>query len=150
MPQSLSKVFVHINFSTKHRKNQIDNAIKEELFSYLSGICKNLDCLPIAVGGHRNHVHILCILSKKITQVDLLQQLKHGSSIWVKTRGNQYKDFYWQDGYANFSVSPREVDNVASYIRQQEQHHRKISFEDELLELLREHNIDFDQDHLWG
>jgi putative transposase len=148
MPQSLSNVFVHITFSTKYRENLIDDSIKEKLFGYLGGTCKGLDCLPISVGGHLNHVHVLSILSKKITQVDFLMELKKSSSKWIKTQGREYSNFYWQDGYSIFSVSPNEIDNVARYIRNQEEHHGHRTFEEELLALLRLHNIDFDEKYL--
>ena len=150
MPQSLTNVFVHITFSTKYRKKLIDESIKDQLFNYLGGICKGQNCLPISVGGHQNHVHILCILSKMITQADLLMELKKSSSKWIKTQGHKYSNFYWQDGYAIFSVSPKGVDNVANYIRNQEEHHSNITIEEELLKLLRSYNIDFNEKYLWG
>ena len=74
MAQSLSKVYVHITFSTKNRQNLIDEGIEKYLFEYLGGICKGLDCNPVQVGGYKNHVHILCLLSKKITQIKLLEE----------------------------------------------------------------------------
>ena len=106
MPQSLSKVYTHIIFSTKHRKNLIDDQIENDLYNYIGGICKDLECNPIQVGGHKNHIHLLCLLSRKIAQMTLVQQTKQGTSIWVKTIDDRYADFYWQDGYGVFSVSP--------------------------------------------
>jgi len=110
MGQSLSKVYVHIVFSTKHRAHLIDKQIENKLYAYLGGICKGLECNPVQVGGHRNHVHILCLLSKKIAQMKLLEEVKKQSSKWMKTNGPDYADFYWQDGYAIFSVNPSEID----------------------------------------
>ncbi len=86
MPQSLSKVYVHLIFSTKHRQNRIDDTIKESLFEYLGGICRGLECNPIRVGGYKNHIHILCLLSRKITQMKLVEELKVESSKWIKTK----------------------------------------------------------------
>ena len=80
MAQSLSKVYVHITFSTKHRKNLITESIEKSLFDYIGGICKGLECNPIKVGAYQNHVHILCMLSKKITQIRLLEEVKKRSS----------------------------------------------------------------------
>ena len=102
MSQSLSKVYVHIVFSTKNHQNLIDDTIESSLYEYLGGICKGLECYPVQVGGDKNHVHVLCLLSKKITQMKFLEELKKKSSSWVKTKGDKYKNFYWQDGYGIF------------------------------------------------
>ena len=91
MSQSLAKVYVHIIFSTKHREKLITVSIKEELFSYIGGICKELECDPIIVGGHQDHIHILCVLSKKIALMKLIQEAKQSSSKWIKTKGNEFK-----------------------------------------------------------
>ncbi|HYQ55790.1 MAG TPA: transposase [Draconibacterium sp.] len=85
MPQSLSKVYTHITFSTKNRQNLIDTEIEQRLFNYLGGICKGLDCSPVQVGGFKNHVHILCALARGTTQSILLEKLKKESSKWIKT-----------------------------------------------------------------
>ena len=106
MPQSLSKVYVHITFSTKHRKYLIDDTINTSLFSFLGAVCKTLECNPVKIGGYYDHVHILCLISRKITQMKLIQELKRLSSKWVKTNGQKYSTFYWQDGYGIFSVNP--------------------------------------------
>ena len=94
MPQSLSKVYVHITFSTKYRQNLIDDNISERLYEYLGGICKGLECNPIKVGGHKDHVHILCLLSRKVAQMKLLEEVKKRSSKWVKTIDDKYNNFY--------------------------------------------------------
>jgi REP element-mobilizing transposase RayT len=83
MPQSLSKVYVHIIFSTKNRQNLIDDGIENSLYEYLGGICKGLECNPVKVGGHRNHVHLLCLLSRKVSQMRLLEEVKKQSSIFT-------------------------------------------------------------------
>jgi putative transposase len=149
MPQSLSKVYVHITFSTKGRRKIIDDSIKKELFEYLGGICKGLDCNPLQVGGFNDHVHILCLLSRRISQSNLLEEVKKQSSKWMKTKGNQYADFYWQEGFGIFSVNPSETDTVVSYIKNQEFHHSKFSFQDELRAFLNKYKIDFDERYLW-
>ncbi len=98
MPQSLSKVYVHITFSTKNREKLIDDTIAPKLYEYLGGVCKGLECYPVQIGGYKDHVHILCILSKKIAQIKLLEEVKKQSSKWIKTKGMAYSNFYWQDG----------------------------------------------------
>ena len=80
MPQSLSKVYVHITFSTKNRQYLIDDNIETSLYEYLGGICRGLECNPVKVGGHKNHVHVLCLLSRKVAQMKLLEELKKQSS----------------------------------------------------------------------
>lgn len=149
MPQSLSKVYVHITFSTKNRRCLIDDTIKNSLFEYLGGICKGLECNPLKVGGYQNHIHVLCLLSRKIAQMTLLEELKKQSSKWIKTKGQQYSDFYWQGGYGIFSVNPAETDVVVNYIINQEEHHRKMSFEDEYRAFLKKYKIEYDEQYVW-
>jgi len=149
MPQSLSKVYTHIIFSTKHRKTLIDDQIENNLYNYIGGICKDLECNPVQIGGHKNHIHLLCLLSRKIAQMRLVQEIKQGSSKWVKTLGERYSDFYWQDGYGVFSVSPKRVDTVIEYIKHQHVHHQKMSFKDEYRKFLKHYGIDFDERYVW-
>ena len=150
MGQSLSKVYVHITFSTKNRHPFIDENVKKELFEYIGGVCKGLECNPVRVGGHKDHIHILCTLSKKISQMKLLEEVKKQSSKWIKSKGKQYHDFYWQDGYGIFSVNPSETDVVTQYIDNQDKHHTEKSFKDELRSFLRKYNIDFDEKYIWN
>ncbi len=149
MPQALSKVYTHIIFSTKHHKNLIDKTIEPDLFNYLGGICKGLECDPVQIGGHADHVHILCVLSKKMTQITLLQELKQRSSKWVKTKGENYSNFYWQNGYGIFSVNPSQLDVVATYIQNQRQHHQRLGFKDEFRRFLKKYNVDYDERYVW-
>ncbi len=95
MPQSLVQNYIDITFSTKNRQPFIDKNISAELYSYLGGICKNLECNPIKVGGHKDHVHIICLLSRKIALMKLIEEHKSHSSKWIKTKGDNYKNFYW-------------------------------------------------------
>ncbi len=149
MPQSLSKVYVHITFSTKNREKLIDEEIENRLFEYLGGICKGLECNPVKIGGFINHVHILCTLSRKITQSELLEKIKKESSKWIKTIDEKYKRFYWQRGYGIFSVNPSEIDIVIEYIKNQKEHHKTKSFQDEYRAFLIKYNVDFDERYVW-
>jgi len=149
MPQSLSKVYVHITFSTKNRQFLIDDHIETSLFEYLGGICKGMECNPIKVGGYRDHVHVLCLLSRKVAQMKLLEELKKQSSKWIKTKGESYSNFYWQDGYGIFSVNPKEIDIVVKYIDNQKDHHKKTGFQDELRAFLIQYKMEFDEKYLW-
>ncbi|GHT57981.1 transposase [Bacteroidia bacterium] len=149
MPQSLSKVYVHLTFSTKGRYPFIDDQIEERLWEYLGGICKGLGCNPLQVGGYHDHVHILCLLSKKITQINLLEEVKKQSSKWIKTIDDKYAKFYWQDGYGIFSVNPSEIEIVIDYVKNQEKHHQKRTFQDEFLAFLKKYEIEYDEKYLW-
>ena len=149
MPQSLSKVYVHIVFSTKHRYPFIDDKIKERLWDYLGGICRGMECTPVQVGGHKDHVHILCLLSRKITQAKLIEEIKRQSSRWIKTIDHHYSNFYWQDGYGIFSVNYQRVDLIVNYIKGQEAHHSRRAFKQEFISFLNLHQIDYDERYLW-
>jgi putative transposase len=127
----------------------IDDAIENELYAYLGGICNNLECQVLKVGGYTNHIHILCLLSKKITLAKLLAEVKANSSRWMKTKGEKYQNFYWQDGYGAFSVRQSEVQVVSNYIANQKEHHNKRSFKDEYRDILKEHGLEFDEKYVW-
>lgn len=149
MAQSLSKVYVHITFSTKKRYPFIDGNIEKELWAYIGGICKALECNPVRIGGYYDHVHICCLLSRKITQMKLLEEIKKESSKWVKNKGRQYNNFYWQDGYGIFSVNPYEIEKVVNYIDNQRKHHTKRTFENELVAFLKKYKVEYDERYLW-
>ncbi|MFN4086885.1 MAG: IS200/IS605 family transposase [Spirosomataceae bacterium] len=149
MPQSLVYNYIHIVFSTKYRYPFIDREIEEELFSYIGSICKNMGFSPLQVGGYRDHIHILCRMSKDVTLVKFLQQVKSKSSIWMKTKGMKYQHFYWQRGYGCFSVNPKDIDVVIRYIERQALHHAKRSFQEEYLIILNKYKIPYDLKYLW-
>ena len=149
MSQSLTNISIHIIFSTKQRQPIIDEAIEDQLFNYLGGVCRELECQPIQVGGYLDHVHILTGLSKKITVVELLREVKQNSSKWIKTKGDRYACFYWQDGYAAYSVDTTQLDKVVNYIQNQKQHHQKDSFQDECRALFKKYKIEYDERYVW-
>jgi putative transposase len=149
MGQSLVKNYVHITFSTKNRVPLISEEIEKELYSYIGGICKNLECYPIKVGGFYDHVHILTSLSKKIALMVLLEKVKANSSKWIKTKSDSLKKFYWQNGYGAFSVNPYEIDKVISYIENQKEHHRKKTFQDEYRAILKKYNVEYEEKYIW-
>ncbi len=149
MPQSLVFNYTHIIFSTKNRYPFIDEQIKDELFKYLGGTCRELECKPIIVGGFKNHVHILTLLSQKIALMKLIEKLKSHSSKWIKSKGKNYEHFYWQRGYAAFSVNPSKIDVVRAYILKQDEHHQTTEFQTEYLNFLRNYNIPHDERYMW-
>ncbi len=149
MPQSLSKVYTHITFSTKSRLSLITPDVRARLWEYLGGICKSLECNPIRVGGYFDHVHILCLLSRKVTQSTLVEELKKSSSRWMKLQGSQFSKFYWQEGYGIFSVNPTEIPVVVEYIKNQEKHHETRSFQDEFRLFLKKYGVEYDEKYVW-
>lgn len=149
MSQSLVQNYLHITFSTKYRLPLIQPSIANELYAYIGGICKEFECHPIEIGGFVDHVHILCMLSKKVALMDLLRLIKCNSSKWIKSFGEKYDGFYWQDGYAAFSVNHKDVKAVADYIQNQEQHHKTQDFQNELRYFLNRYQIKYDERYVW-
>jgi len=148
--QSLNRVFVHITFSTKNRLPFIDESIKGELWAYIGGVCNALECKSIRIGGFNDHIHVCCLLSKKMTQIKLLEEIKKESSKWIKTKGERYQQFYWQDGYGIFSVNPSEIQVVVDYINDQAEHHKKRTFQEEFLAFLNKYGVEYDERYLWS
>ncbi|MGQ0635765.1 MAG: IS200/IS605 family transposase [Planctomycetaceae bacterium] len=150
MPQSFAQIYLHVVFSTKGRTPYLqDRAIRDELHRYLGGTCNNLGCPVLRVGGVADHVHILCLLGRTITISDLVKELKRDSSQWLKTKGPALAEFYWQNGYGAFSVSPSHVEDVREYIAKQEEHHRVTTFQDEFRRLLKKYGVEWDERYVW-
>jgi REP element-mobilizing transposase RayT len=150
MPQSLSAVYVHLVFSTKNRVPFLrDLDIRQATFAYLSGTSKKLDCPTITIGGMPDHVHVLARLGRTISQADWVKEVKRVTNGWLKKPRHQLLEFEWQSGYAAFSVSQSNLARVRKYISEQETHHSKFGFQDELRTLLRKHQIDFDEKYVW-
>jgi putative transposase len=148
MSQSFVKFYSHIVFHTKNNINSIREEIEDELYSYIGGILKSYKSLPIQIGGTSDHLHILCTLPKTISLADLVEQVKKSSSKWIKSKGLEYTNFYWQDGYGGFSVSNSQLDVVINYIRNQKTHHHKFKFIDEYKRLLDEYGIAYEDRYL--
>lgn len=127
----------------------IGEDVEHELYAYLGGICNRLECNTVKVGGYTDHIHILCLLSKKLPLMKLVEEVKSHSSKWIKTKGEAYLNFYWQNGYGAFSVNPAEVDVVVKYIANQKEHHRKRSFQDEYRAILKKYAVEYDERYVW-
>jgi putative transposase len=143
MGQSLSKLYVHIVFHTKNAYVLIRNDDKARLYAYIGSIIKDNGSIPISINGSKDHIHILCVMSKNINLALLTEEIKRHSSRWIKTLDTFYSKFAWQGGYAGFSVSPSLIDKTKKYIENQEEHHKKVTFEDELILFLKEYGISF-------
>ncbi len=150
MPQSLAKIHVHIVFSTKDRRGFLQGAdIRKEMHAYLASTLKAYDSPARIIGGTADHVHILCDLSRTQTLAKVIGETKRNSSKWIKTKGNQFTAFQWQNGYGAFSVSVSKVPQVVEYIESQDAHHRTRTFQDEFRAFLTMHGIEFDERYVW-
>ncbi len=150
MPQSLVQIYVHFVYSTKHRKPFFnDNEFRDRTHRYLAGICRNLKCPGLIVGGVEDHVHILCRFGTNIEVADLIRDLKRDSSKWVKSEQPRLAEFHWQRGYGAFSVSPAHIDALKEYIAEQEAHHRHETFQDEFRRVCRKYGVEIDERYVW-
>lgn len=150
MPQSLSKIIVHTIFSTKDRRPLLrDKPLREELHRYFGGILANHDCQPLIIGGVEDHVHILSTLARTCQAAEMVKEIKRGSSLWLKTKSPDLNDFAWQSGYGIFSIGYSQIEAVRKYIGGQEEHHRKVSFQDEFREFLKRYEVEFDERYVW-
>lgn len=148
MGSTYTNLFYHIIFSTKHRQPLISSVLREELYKYIGGIVRGEGGLLIEIGGVADHLHLVLKLRANISVADMLRRIKANSSKWINEREDQKTKFQWQDGYGAFSVSKSQLDVVVHYIRNQEEHHRKKTFKEELVEFLKKQKIEFKEEYL--
>lgn len=150
MPQSLGQILVHLVFSTKNRHPWLKAALRPGLYAYMAGTVRELErCECYRVGGVEDHVHLAIRLSRTITMADLVQKVKTSSSRWVKEQDTALADFAWQKGYAAVSADYSRLPGLLAYIDGQEEHHRKVGFQEEYRSFLTEYGIDFDERYVW-
>ncbi|MCL2117854.1 MAG: IS200/IS605 family transposase [Planctomycetaceae bacterium] len=150
MSQSFAKFIAHVVYSTKNREPILAEPIRQDLYNYTAGILNTVDCMTLGIGGTSDHVHVLVQMSRTMTLAKMVEEMKRGTSRWIKTRGTNFQWFSWQGGYGAFSVSESQLTLVKQYIANQEEHHRKKTFQDEFRTLLKKHNIAFDEKYIWG
>jgi REP-associated tyrosine transposase len=139
----------HCVFSTKERRPLITPSLQERLWPYLGGIAREHKMTAIEIGGVADHVHMLLSLPSSMAIAKGLQLIKGGSSKWVHDTFPEHRLFGWQVKYGSFSVSVSQLDKITEYIRNQTEHHKKMSFKDEFIALLRKHRIQYDERYLW-
>ena len=151
MSQSVAKVALHLVFSTKHRTPWLKSAeLQDDLYAYMATILRdNVDSPAIIIGGVEDHVHILCLLSRKFAIMNLIEEAKTETSKWLKKQSPELSNFAWQGGYGAFSVSESNIPQVKKYIANQEQHHKTKTFQDEFRELCKRHGIELDERYAW-
>ena len=147
MAQTLTKVYIHVVFSTKNRDDLIAPEFEKELFAYIGGVLRKHNSVLIAANGTENHGHLLISQSKNISLSDLLRELKKASSLWIKTKNSVFKNFQWQAGFGAFSIGQSQIETVMNYIAGQKEHHRTELFEDEYRKFLQKYEVDFDEQY---
>ena len=152
MPQSVAKVAIHIVFSTKHRKPWMRTPeLQQELFAYMAAILKRqVDSPALMVGGVEDHVHALCLLSRKFPIMKVIEKAKTETSKWIKKQPLVASNFAWQGGYGAFSVSESNIPQVKKYIQDQAIHHQRMSFQDEFRQLCERHGVKLDEQYAWN
>ena len=149
MSSTLTNLLFHIVFSTKKRAPLITSSVRGDLYRYMGGITRGEGGHLLEVGGIPDHVHLLVRFSPSVSVSEMLKRIKCKSSGWInRSRGLDVR-FSWQAGYGGFSVSRSQVESVRRYIRNQEAHHRKSSFKQELVELLEKHGVEYDERYLF-
>jgi REP element-mobilizing transposase RayT len=149
MPQSLAKNLIHLVFSTKNRERLITDSVRSDLHAYMATVLKNMDCPAILINSVDDHVHLLFLLHRTVALSTAVGDLKATSSKWIKTQSPEFRNFSWQAGFGAFSVSQSNVPSVRRYIENQAEHHRKVSFQDELRSFLEKHDVAYDERYLW-
>ena len=149
MAQTFVSLLVHVIYSTKNREPFISPSIEPELFAYMGGILKNQNSRLLDAGGTADHVHLLISQSKNVSLSSLMKDLKKDSSFWIKTKGRQFDNFHWQDGYGAFSIGHSQIAALKKYISQQKEHHRKRTFQEELMAFFDEYGMEYDVRYLW-
>jgi putative transposase len=147
MAQSLSKVYIHGVFSTKKGGPLITDAIRKDLHSYVIGTLSSSGSFVNEIYANSDHIHVLCTLPRTITIAELISKIKTSSTKWIKIQG--ISNFSWQGGYGTFSVSSSKVKVVERYIQNQQQHHKKMSYKDEMRKFFNEYAIDFNEQYVW-
>ncbi len=149
MAQSLSVNLIHLIYSTKHREARLADAIRPHLFAYQAGIFKAHDSPSITIGGTEDHVHALFVLSKTLALCDLIEEVKKGSSKWLKTQGAAFSGLHWQSGFGAFSLSQSHVARARRYIDGQVEHHRTVTFQEEFRLFLKRYRVEYDEKYVW-
>jgi len=147
---SYRQILYHIVFCTYDRKNTIPLAHQEELYKYIWGVITNRKCVLYRINGMENHIHILSDLHPTVALSDFIKEIKTASNAWMKSTGNYPKFTSWAEGYCALTYSYNDKNRIVNYIKNQKEHHKKFSFEDEYRELLREHGIEWDEKYIFS
>ncbi|MDG5816384.1 transposase [Chitinispirillales bacterium ANBcel5] len=147
MPQSLSRILLHLVFSTKNRTPLINDDLQPRLYAYITAILSNLKCPSLQTGGAADHVHILCCHSRTVALCDLMEEVKKSTSKWMKNVGVPI--FSWQSGYGAFSIGESQIEKLIRYIQIQKEHHKVVTFQQEYRKFLELYKIEYDEKYVW-
>ena len=149
MAQTFTSLLVHVIFSTKGRTPSLDDELRPRLFAYMGGIIRELGGVPLIVNGVADHLHELLSLPPTVALADMMRTQKANSSKWVHEQWPRREAFAWQAGYGAFSVSQSNLEAVRTYIANQEEHHQRVTFQEEFLAFLKRHGIAYDERYIW-
>ena len=149
MPHSFTSALFHCVFSTKERRPTIDDALRERLIPYMGGIAREIRAPALSIGGVQDHVHLLLSLPSSMDVATAMRLVKTNSSKWIHDTFPKHRSFAWQTGYGAFSIGVSQVDETRAYIENQQEHHRKRSFQEEFVAFLVRHGIEYDEKYLW-
>lgn len=149
MGSTLSNLAYHIIFSTKDREPTIVPEIRDELYRYVGGIIKAEGGGLLQMGGMPDHIHMVVKLKPVHSLSEMMQKVKGGSSKWVNKQNRFAHKFVWQEGYGAFTVSESQMPVVLRYVREQENHHRKLSFKEEFIRILEHHGVEYNERYIW-
>ena len=149
MGHTYTNLLTHIVFSTKDRLPYLREDRREDVFAYMGGIVRELKGIALNINGPGDHAHLLVRLPASMALAEAVKVIKTNSSRWIHEDRVLHRTFAWQAGYAGFSVSESSVGEVSRYITNQVEHHKKISFQEELLAFLKKHNIGYDERYIW-
>lgn len=150
MANTYASLYYHFTFSTKNREPSIVPEMESRVWAYIGGIARNHKMTAVQVGGVDDHLHALVLAPPTLAPSRIAQYLKGASSVWIHEEFPNVRGFEWQDGYGAFTVSKSHVDDVIDYIKNQRVHHRRRTFQQEYLQLLKRHGVDYDERYLWG
>ena len=149
MPSTYSNLLFHIIFSTRQRELLITPGWREELYLYIAGILRGQNSLPLEIGGMPDHLHLVIRMRPDVSVAEIVRLVKANSSKWANERPDGIGRFAWQRGYGAFTVSASQLDAVRQHVRSQEEHHRTRTFQEEFVEFLERHGIEYDERYLW-
>jgi REP element-mobilizing transposase RayT len=150
MAQSLARLWTHLIFSTKDRFPFLnDKSIRTDMHAYLAAVLRSHDCETLIVGGVEDHTHSLFALSRTYSIATIVKEVKRTSSGWIKDLSPKLRKFHWQGGYGAFSVSQSNLSEVIRYIENQEEHHKRVTFQDEYRAFLKAYGVEYDERYVW-
>ena len=149
MANTYTQIYIHIVFAVQGRQNSIKKENKEELQKYIAGIIRNKNQKLIAINIQPDHGHIFIGMKPNIALSDLVRDIKNNSSKFINKKNWIRGKFNWQEGYGAFSYGHSQIDAIAKYIQNQETHHKKESFKDEYLEILKKFNVKYNVKYLF-